>query len=420
MTSKLFRQESIDSKKNRWVGDIVLSRPYSFTYLILIASIIGLIIILFSIFGTYTKRSTVQGQLVPLSGLMHVYPTQPGVVIQKRVYEGKNVKKGDVLFTVSTTNYGIQGDMSAALLDQTKLKEQSIRSEISRMHLLHEDERKNTLNQIMVSEKNLYRVKNLIENQKSLIELARNNQQRYENAFAQNATSLEDLEDKKINLVNQITQYESLEREKTLLEKDLNEQKTTLNSQVNKQRNEIEALERLLSNNTQELIEIQSKQEFNVHSHISGTVGMVNAEVGQFIDLSKPVLTILPENTPLIAQLYVPSRAIGFVKKNDNVLLRYQAFPYQKFGHAKGQVLSIASTAMASQDLKTIGNLSNEQINNEPVYLVRVMLNEQIIKAYGNNMPLQVGMTLEADIMHETRRLYEWVLEPLFSITGKL
>ena len=157
-----------------------------------------------------------------------------------------------------------------------------------------------------------------------------------------------------------------------------------------------------------------------MHSHISGTVGMVNAEVGQFIDLSKPVLTILPENTPLIAQLYVPSRAIGFVKKNDNVLLRYQAFPYQKFGHAKGQVLSIASTAMASQDLKTIGNLSNEQINNEPVYLVRVMLNEQIIKAYGNNMPLQVGMTLEADIMHETRRLYEWVLEPLFSITGKL
>ena len=420
MTSKLFRQESIDSKKNRWVGDIILSRPYSFTYLVFLACIIGLIIILFSIFGTYTKRSTVQGQLVPLSGLMHVYPTQPGVVIQKRVYEGKNVKKGDVLFTVSTTNYGIQGDMSAALLDQTKLKEQSIRSEISRMHLLHEDERKNTLNQIMVSEKNLYRVKNLIENQKSLIELARNNQQRYENAFAQNATSLEDLEDKKINLVNQITQYESLEREKTLLEKDLNEQKTTLNSQVNKQRNEIEALERLLSNNTQELIEIQSKQEFNVHSHISGTVGMVNAEVGQFIDLSKPVLTILPENTPLIAQLYVPSRAIGFVKKNDNVLLRYQAFPYQKFGHAKGQVLSIASTAMASQDLKTIGNLSNEQINNEPVYLVRVMLNEQIIKAYGNNMPLQVGMTLEADIMHETRRLYEWVLEPLFSITGKL
>lgn len=420
MTSKLFRQESIDSKKNRWVGDIVLSRPYSFTYLILIALIIGLIIILFSIFGTYTKRSTVQGQLVPLSGLMHVYPTQPGVVIQKSVYEGKNVKKGDVLFTVSTTNYGIQGDMSAALLDQTKLKEQSIRSEISRMHLLHEDERKNTLNEIKVSEKNLYRVKNLIKNQKSLIELARNNQQRYENAFAQNATSLEDLEDKKINLVNQITQYESLEREKTLLEKDLNEQKITLNSQVNRQRNEIEALERLLSNNTQELIEIQSKQEFNVRSHISGTVGMVNAEVGQFIDLSKPVLTILPENTPLIAQLYVPSRAIGFVKKNDNVLLRYQAFPYQKFGHAKGQVLSIASTAMASQDLKTIGNLSNEQINNEPVYLVRVMLNEQIIKAYGNNMPLQVGMTLEADIMHETRRLYEWVLEPLFSITGKL
>ncbi|MFI8040681.1 HlyD family secretion protein, partial [Acinetobacter baumannii] len=42
------------------------------------------------------------------------------------------------------------------------------------------------------------------------------------------------------------------------------------------------------------------------------------------------------------------------------------------------------------------------------------------VKAYGKDMPLQVGMTLEGDIMHEKRKLYEWVLEPLFSITGKL
>lgn len=56
----------------------------------------------------------------------------------------------------------------------------------------------------------------------------------------------------------------------------------------------------------------------------------------------------------------------------------------------------------------------------EPVYLVRAQLQQQTVKAYGHDMPLQVGMTLEGDIMHETRKLYEWVLEPLFSITGKL
>ena len=123
----------------------------------------------------------------------------------------------------------------------------------------------------------------------------------------------------------------------------------------------------------------------------------------------------------MIAQLYVSSRAIGFVKEGDQVLLRYQAYPYQKFGHAKAQVLSVAKTALASQDLQTIGIISpQEQLNNEPVYLVRAKLDKQVVKAYGKDMPLQVGMTLEGDIMHENRKLYEWVLEPLFSITGKL
>lgn len=166
---------------------------------------------------------------------------------------------------------------------------------------------------------------------------------------------------------------------------------------------------------------MQSRQHIAIQANSSGVIGTINAEVGQFADLSKPLLTILPKNIPLIAQLYVPSRAIGFVKEGDLVLLRYQAYPYQKFGHAKAQVLSVAKTALASQDLQTIGIISpQEQLNNEPVYLVRAKLDKQMVKAYGHDMPLQVGMTLEGDIMHEKRKLYEWVLEPLFSITGKL
>ena len=91
----------------------------------------------------------------------------------------------------------------------------------------------------------------------------------------------------------------------------------------------------MLSSNTQELIEMQSRQHIAIQANLSGVIGTINAEVGQFVDLSKPLLTVLPENTPLIAQLYVPSRAIGFVKEGDQVLLRYQAYPYQKFSMQK-------------------------------------------------------------------------------------
>lgn len=420
MNSNLFRKEALHAKQAKWTGNIILSRPFSFTFLTICALCIALVIIAFAIWGSYTKRSTVQGQLVPQSGLIQVYTNQSGTIVKKNVYEGQTVQKGDILFIISTASYGEQGSIADALVKQTQLKEQSIRNEITRMRFIHQNEKQTINNQISLLNGTLAKVKNLIANQQERVNLAKRNQQRYLNILHESAISQEEFEAKKINYLDQMAQYESLQREKGSLEKQITEQQISLSGLKNKQNNEIEQLERLLSSNTQELIEMQSKQHIAIQANSSGIIGAINTEVGQFVDLSKPLLTILPENTLLIAQLYVPSRAIGFVKKGDQVLLRYQAYPYQKFGHARAQILSVAKTAIASQDLKTIGVISPQQISNEPVYLVRAELDKQIVKAYGKDMPLQVGMILEGDIMHEKRKLYEWVLEPLFSITGKL
>ncbi|NWK52103.1 MULTISPECIES: HlyD family secretion protein [Acinetobacter] len=421
MSSNLFRKEALDAKQAKWTGNIILSRPFSFTFLTICALCIALVIIAFAVWGSYTKRSTVQGQLIPQSGLIQVYTTQSGTVLKKNVYEGQSVKKGDIVFTISTASYGEQGSIADALAKQTQLKEQSIRNEITRMRFIHQDEKRTINNQISLLNGTLVKVENLIANQRERVNLAKKNQQRYGNILHENAISHEEFEARKIDYLDQLAQYESLQREKVSLEKQLTEQQISLSGLENRQNNQIEQLERLSSSNTQELIEMQSRQHITIQANSSGVIGTINAEVGQFVDLSKPLLTVLPENTPLIAQLYVPSRAIGFVKEGDQVLLRYQAYPYQKFGHAKAQVLSVAKTALASQDLQTIGIISpQEQLNNEPVYLVRAKLDKQMVKAYGKDMPLQVGMTLEGDIMHEKRKLYEWVLEPLFSITGKL
>ena len=77
---------------------------------------------------------------------------------------------------------------------------------------------------------------------------------------------------------------------------------------------------------------------------------------------------------------------------------------------------------MNPQQLTNFGEFSQGMSlnQNEPVYLVKVTLNQQTVKAYGESKPLKVGMAFDADIMQEKRKLYEWVLEPLYSITGKI
>ncbi|HWW72531.1 MAG TPA: HlyD family secretion protein, partial [Duganella sp.] len=119
---------------------------------------------------------------------------------------------------------------------------------------------------------------------------------------------------------------------------------------------------------------------------------------------------IVPAGSPLQAQLSVPSRAIGFIRPDQVVQLRYQAYPYQKFGHARGVVRSVTRSTLATD--ATAGR--------EASYRVVVTLAEQNIRAYGQPQALQTGMLLEADILHEQRHLYEWVLDPLYSLTGRM
>ena len=135
-------------------------------------------------------------------------------------------------------------------------------------------------------------------------------------------------------------------------------------------------------------------------------------EPGQAVYAGQPIISILPSGSELRAQLLVPSSAIGFIKNGDRVLLRYQAYPYQKFGMHRGTVMRISRSA---------STVTQEQgVARQPVYRVLVSLDRQDVLAYGKPETLRPGMQLEADIMGERRRLYEWLLEPLYSVTGKI
>lgn len=421
MSKDLFRKEVFDAQKVNWTGSIILTRPVSFTFLTCCALAIGLTLVAFATWGEYTKRSTVKGQLILQSGLVQVYALQQGIISEKYVFEGKTVQAGEALYKISLTRHTENGDIAQALQQQIKLKEQTLHQEIARNQLVHQQEQQSTENQIQRLKNDISQLDEQINAQHQRIDLAENNVNRYQSMYEQEATSYEEVEYRKVELFNQNEKLTTLQREKQNLEKQLKEQEINLqrlNAQYQVQQAQFQ---RALVNNQQELIENQAQQSIIIKANTSGTVSTVNADIGQVVDNNKPLLSILPQDNILIAQLYVPSRAIGFVKTGDNVLLRYQAYPYQKFGHAQAEIISVAKTALAGQNLPTIGTVSlTEQMNNEPLYIVRAKLEKQHIQAYGENMPLQVGMMLEGDILHETRKLYEWVLEPLYSITGKI
>ncbi len=129
---------------------------------------------------------------------------------------------------------------------------------------------------------------------------------------------------------------------------------------------------------------------------------------------------LIPVEGTLKAHLYAPSRTVGFVRPGQPVWVRYAAYPHQKFGMARGEIESVGHTPLSARDLPA----GQEQVllsvaqSNEPLYRITVALAKQAIDAHGRAQPLQPGMTLEADVVQERRRIWEWLLEPVLAASG--
>lgn len=420
--SSLFRQQAMDAQQTSNLGRILLIRPFSFTVITTVSVILGLLLGSLFYFGGYTRRTSVTGQLMPIQGLLRVFPIQTGIVVARQVQEGQSIQRGDVLYTISSERTGAQGQaIQAQISQQVTQRAESIRLEIEKTRHVHRDEYIQQQDRVTGLKRELAQLDDLIAEQQRRVSLSQKAVERYQGLSGKGFVSQEQLQSQQEQLLDQSGRLQSLQRERTTLDAELQRQHNELDTLPLRQQTLLSQLERILNQTQQELTESEAQRTLRVLAPEAGVVTNILAEVGQVAEPNRPMLAIMPQDSDLEAQLYVPSQAMGFVREGQTVLLRYQSFPYQKFGQAKGVVSSIARTALSPAELAANGLalIPSLQVSNEPVYRIHVRLTQQSLTAYGQQQPLQAGMVLDADILQERRRLYEWVLEPLYTISGR-
>ena len=141
------------------------------------------------------------------------------------------------------------------------------------------------------------------------------------------------------------------------------------------------------------LIEIRAPED--------GVVTAILAHPGQTIATGAPMLKIVPQHAPMQAELLAPSSAVGFIHEGGRVLLRYSAFPYQKFGGYWGTVVSVSRAAMNADEVK--GLLAGEAPSKQsgPFYRVIIEPDSQKVSIYGEEHSLPAGMQVHAYAMLE-------------------
>ena len=128
----------------------------------------------------------------------------------------------------------------------------------------------------------------------------------------------------------------------------------------------------------------------SLKSPVSGIVfDLKPTTEGYVAQLSEPIMKIVPFDD-LEADIEIPSNKIGFVKVGMPVEINIDSFPSSDFGVLQGNVKRIGSDALAP---------SQSEQRTEYKYPATIELEDQIFKLQnGSSLPLQVGMSLSANI----------------------
>jgi membrane fusion protein len=408
----LFRQEAIEFQRHhRQWGEVALLQPPSTKIMAwFIVAAVGLVVA-FLFVGQYARKETVVGYLTPLSGTSKVFVPQQGTIKEIYVKEGQEVKRGQPLLAVETSQIAANDqDVNITMLATLESQRSFLTNQIVAEQERTKSEEARLTALISGLEAELSQLQAEIGFQHERIRVSDGLVSSVTGLRARGYISELEFRQRELAALEQKQKLNSLNQQLAGRKNQLTETRYSLQQLPTIMAQKIQMVRNELSTTEQRIAEINGRRAYIIRAATAGHVSTLQATVGQFADSRRLQLEIVPKDSRLQAELLVPARAIGFVRAGQKVRIMYEAFPYQNFGTYGGQVIKVSQTILTSSD--AAGPISLK----EPAYRVTAVLERPNIDANGTKLPLQADMLLRADIILEQRSLIGWFLEPLLSV----
>jgi membrane fusion protein len=370
--------------------------------------------------GSYTRQVRVSGALLPRAGLIRVTAPQSGVVAERFFSEGQPVRAGQPLIRLLGDRYSTRGDsVGTAAATLLAAQRASLAIEADRQQQQGQWRARVLQDQLARLTAEVQRANEQLTLQERRVALARQSLERYQALQQRGFVAVVQLQDREAELIDQQRLQAELQRGLLALQAQRASTVAELRVLRLEQQREAAAAQRALADMDQQLADNDARREQTVTAPRSGVVGTLIAQHGESLATGALIATLLPVDGTLEAVLLAPSQAAASARVGMTVWLRYHGWPYRKYGQYRGRIREIAPAALAGDELARSSGLSVTSRGAEALYRVRVALDRQYVLANGQRVPLSAGMSLEASIAADRRRLYEWLFEPLYLARGR-
>lgn len=410
----LFRPEVSEHRRQGLQGEVILNQSVSVSLLVATMVAIAAAAIAWVTLGSYARTETVRGILVTESPSAKVAAPAPGIVAELAVREGTVVRKGDRLAVIALDRHAAAGGaVMADGIASLDIRQALAREQIALNARRGAADRERLAAAMSTASLQARDIEGQIQLQEEVVQSNQSMFDQIAKVVERGFVSKVEMERRRQNLIVSQQNLAGLRQQLAQKRADAGAARTQLAGiTADSARGESE-IRAALQSLSQQRAQMEGERAYVITAPISGRVTAIQAGVGKLAPAQAPLLTIIPTDTALKAELFAPTRAIGFVHAGQETRILYDAFPYQRFGSFAGKIQAISRIVIDPREVDLPVKLE------EPVYRVTVGLDRQAINAFGENIPLQPGMALEATIILERQSFLDWLLKPLHAISRR-
>lgn len=399
------------------------------------------IAILWLVFGKLDIVAAADGKLVPQTYLKIVQPAESGIVSEILVREGEAVRSGQVLMRLDAKL--AEADLGA-LRAELALKRLTLRridaelagapfrpetddppalfAQIDAQHRAHRQAYQDALAQEQA----------VLAKARHELAAAREVQAKLEEVLPSYRRSAETY--RKLGregFANELL-VEEKQRERIEKEQDLKAQSATSQALTAAIEQSERRLAQIASNHRRDLlrerVETENQHqryraELDKHAHRASLLELKAPEAGIVKELATHtlgsvvapgtvLLTLVPKDEPLQAEVLVRNEDAGFVHEGQRVKVKLAAYPFQKYGMLEGTVAHLGPDASegagrASESDRGAGRSPRSG------YRALIALDSQLLERNGAKLKLSAGMQVVAEVHQGERTVLEYLLSPV-------
>ena len=419
MLKKLYRKEAVEYKKSHWRGKALLLNGLPAWLILLLSTLFLMALISALIFGKFTQRIDVKGEVITLPHSINVFSPQQGFIIKQYVKIGDIVKKDQALYEIDVSRNTSSGNVSAAQIASINDKIENSNDIIKKL-IDNKSQTINALNeQLKTSTDSLKETNRMLQNTQAGLKKMHANLASYEKYLSDGLITKDQYNYQHSLYFQQQSAYQSLVSQKMQLESQI----TQLNSdRVTKAAdfdNQISSQYNQANDYKNQLVESNANGSLIIKATSDGRVESLSATQGQTVENGSSLAQIKPTgNVEYYLILWLPNNAIPYLKVGDPINIRYDAFPSDKFGQFPGTILSISSMPASRQEMSEYTNVSDGTAQQElALYKAIVKIKDKEFKHNGKTLRLSNGLKAQAVVFLEERPLYMWMFTPVYKIS---